>query len=160
MTAGFMPASSHRRLLPLRIRPARWWPLIFSALAVWPLLYLVPALYEDIRFSLRGIHTVGWYSDFGPYYVDGRPYFLYAYKVENVTYGGRGLYDDDTSDIYYRKPGDPIGVTYLEKAPWISTMRAVRWDLKESAVLMAIPLFIFLGGIGLSFKPRRRRERA
>jgi hypothetical protein len=139
-----------------RIRPVRFWPLIFSAVAVWPLLHFLPALYEDLRFSLSGRHTVGWYSDFGPYYVDGRPYFFYAYKLENVTYGGRGLYDDDTSDIYFRKLGDPIGVTYLEKAPWVSTMRSVRWDLKVSAVLMAIPLFVFLGGIFLSLIPRHR----
>jgi hypothetical protein len=143
------------------IRPVRFWPLIFSVLAVWPLLHFVPPLYEDIQFSLRGVHTIGWYSDFGPDvgpYKDnaGRAYFIYAYRVGNVTYAGRGLYDDDTSDIYFRKPGDPIGVTYLEKAPWVSTMRSVRWDLKVSAVLMAIPLFVFLGGIFLSLIPRHR----
>jgi hypothetical protein len=127
---------------------------------VWPSLYLLPALYDDVRFSICGAHTVGWYSDFGPdNYGGDRPYFLYAYKVENVTYGGRGLYDDDTSDIYYRKVGDPIGVTYLKNAPWISTMRAVRWDLKESAVLMTIPLVMFVGGVFLSLKPRPRTSR-
>ena len=138
-------------------RPARFWPLIFSALALWPLLYLLPAICWGIRFSLGGTQTVGWYSDFGDYYDSReRRYFLYAYTVEGVTYSGQGLYEDDTSDVYFRKPGDPIGVTYLSKKPWISTMKAVRSDLEESAVLAAIPFFVFVGGICFSFRPRRR----
>ena|SRR5215475_67815 len=99
-------------------RPARLWPLALSALFVWPLCYLLPSIYRNARFSLGGTQTVGWYSNFGPYYdARGRPYFLYADSVGGVTYGGRGLYDDDTSEIYFRQAGDPIGVTYLTRKP-------------------------------------------
>jgi hypothetical protein len=114
----------------------RTWPLIFSALAAWGLVWLVPTVWENFRYW-RGTHTIGWYADFGPEYRAGRPYFCYAYAVGTVTYGGRGLYDDDTSDIYQRKVGDPIGVTYLPKTPWESTMRPTKWDLQLSATLAA-----------------------
>jgi hypothetical protein len=138
-------------------RPVRLWPLIFSALALWPLLYLVPVLYSDIRFSLGGAHTIGWYSDFGPYYgTNGKPYFLYAYKVGTATYGGQGLFDDSTSEVYFRKPGDPMGVTYLAKKPWLSTMRWPTWELKQSAMIATIPFLVFVGGLYLSMRPHRK----
>src|SRR5215470_19217946 len=102
--------------MPGLSRPRRYWPLAFSALAVWPLLYLLPAVYVYAQFSMEGTYTVGWYSDFGEYHdARGRPCFLYAYSAQGVTYGGRGLYDDVESEVYYRKSGDPIGVTYLRR---------------------------------------------
>jgi hypothetical protein len=110
-----------------------------------------------VRFTTDGTHTVGWYSDFGPYYgTSGKPYFLYAYKVGTATYGGQGLYDDDTSEVYFRKPGDPIGVTYLLRAPWISTMKAE--DLTESMALASIPLLFFWGGICFTLWPHRKER--
>jgi hypothetical protein len=118
-------------------RPVRIWPLLFSALALWPLLY-----------RLVGIQISGRTTN-------GKPYFLYAYKVGTATYGGQGLFDDSTSEVYFRKPGDPIGVTYLAKKPWLSTMRWARWELKQSAMLATIPFLIFAGGLYLSMRPRR-----
>jgi hypothetical protein len=157
------PRETHIRLqyqdlkFRTKIRFVRFWPLLFSVVAVWGIVRLLPTIYEDIQFSRIGTHSTGWYSDLDPGYdIKGRPYFEYAYTVKQVTYGGRGLYDDETSEIYYRHSGDPIEVTFLSKRPWISTIKAVEWDLRESALWATICLIIFLWGIWLSLVSRTK----
>jgi hypothetical protein len=73
-------------------------------------------------------------------------------RLKRLPIAGEGYTDEETSSINYRKVGDPIGVIYLTKAPWISTMRPVEWDLKQSAFLAIIPLVIFLGGFWFSVR--------
>jgi hypothetical protein len=98
---------------------------------------------------------VGWYSDFDPKYgADGRPRFGYAYKVGSVTYGGLALYDDETSKIYYRKAGDPIGVSYLRQKPWVSTIEPVEWNFRVSRLAMTALAMAFILGILLSVARR------
>ena len=117
--------------------------------------YFSPLFYEAFLYAYSGAHTVGWYSDFGPDYgADGRPYFFYAYKVGSVTYGSPGLYDDDNSEIYFRKVGDPIGVSYLKQKPWISTIKPVEWNFRFSRLALVIFAVAFTFGIWLSVSRR------
>lgn len=130
----------------------RTWPLSLSAVALAVFACLFSFFHETFSYSLGGSHTVGWYSDFGPDYgTDGRPYFFYAYKVGSTIYGGRGLYDDETSDIYFRKVGDPIGVSYLKQKPWMSTIRPVEWNFRFSLLALMILVVIFTCGIWLCY---------
>jgi hypothetical protein len=129
----------------------RVWPLALSALALWGLIHILPNLYQDFRFSRNGAHTIGWCLDFDhDVFIDGRPYFSYAYTVGATTYGGQGLYDDQNSDMAFRNVGYTIGVMYLRKTPWISTVRAVEWNVKELGFWAIGCLIIFLGGLWLS----------
>ena len=142
-------------------RLVRLWPLSLSALALAIFMYFFPTFCEAFLYSWAGSHTIGWYSDFGPdYSPDGRPYFFYAYKVGNNTYGGRGLYDDDTSasDIYFRHVGDPIGVSYLRRKPWVSTIKPVQYNFTISCWSLGILAIAFISGIGLSALPVTQRE--
>jgi hypothetical protein len=107
--------------------------------------------HETLLYAWGGVHTIGWYSDFGPDYdADGHPYFFYAYKVDGVTYGGRALYDDETSDIYYRNVGDAFGVTYLRKKPWISTGKPIAWNLHFCRLPLMFLFLAFVVGIWFS----------
>jgi hypothetical protein len=109
-----------------------------------------PTFFESLRYEWKGAHTIGWYSDFGPYYSDGRPYFRYSYRVGAVTFGGQGLYDDDTSDIYFRHVGEPIGVQYLTQRPWVSTIKPTAWNFRFSRNLLALSFVMFSSGLWLS----------
>ena len=146
-----------RSTIPVRIM--RVWPLSLSLVALLTFAYFSPIFYEAFLYSFAGSHTVGWYSDFGPDYgPDGRPYFFYAYKVNGVIYGGRGLYDDENSGIYYRRAGDPVGLNYLKQKPWISTIKPVEWNFRLSRMAIVILSVSFTFGVWLSVSRRRVRE--
>src|SRR5690349_24725601 len=140
-------------------RLVRTWPLSLSVVAMAVFAYFSPLFYEAFLYAYTGARMVGWYSDFGPDYgADGRPYFFYAYKVASVTYGGRGLYDDDTSEIYDKKVGDPIGVSYLKQKQWMSTIRPVEWNFWFSRLALVVLAVTFILGIWLSISWRPMRE--
>jgi hypothetical protein len=138
-----MPINSSVKLL-------RIWPLMFSALAICGLVYIFPNLYENVRYFRDGVQTVGWYSNFDADDTDGHSYFKFAYKVGGVTYGGRGLYDDATSDIYFRNPGDPVSLTYLNKEPWVSTAKPWKWNLRQETLWATLCFVSLLASVCFS----------
>ena len=120
----------------------------------------VPDLYQDFRFWGGGAHAIGWCLSFDQdNYIDGHPYFSYSDKVGTTTCGGHGLYDDQNSDIAFRNVGHPVGVIYLRKTPWISTIRAVAPNVEELGLWATYCLIIFPGGVWLAVRRARSRER-
>jgi hypothetical protein len=146
---------SVRYNFPFRV--VRIWPLFLSAIALGIFVYISPLFYKYALYKFVGVRAVGWYSDFGPYYYSSdRPYFLYAYKVGSATYGGRGLYDDAQSDIYYENLGHPVGVSYLTNKPWVSTLEPVEWDFEIGCIGVVLLAAVFVCGIRLSVTSRSR----
>ena len=133
---------------------------MLSAVALGTFAYSSPMFYETALYAFSGSHTVGWYSGLNDHFADGHWYFSYAYRVGGVTYGGRGSYQDANSSIYYRNVGDPIGVSYLRRKPWVSTLESVEWNLKIAWRALVTLAAVFLLGIGLSVSWRPEREHA
>jgi len=77
--------------------------------------------------------------------------------VKDTTYGGKISWEDTDSDIYSRKPGDKVWITYVAHKPWISQQY---WDmesnLRDSERWAAFQLATFMGGALLSIFPRRK----
>jgi hypothetical protein len=140
------------------LRIARIWPLIFSFLALWGIARVLPDFYCDFLFWSDGVGATGWISGRAcgqdP---NGHPYFCYAYSVKGITYGGRGLYDDENSDIDF-SDHPPIYLIYLPPAPWRSTIKPVAWNLRMSALWGSFCVTVFLGACLLSVLPRKKRE--
>jgi hypothetical protein len=132
---------------PLRVLSI--WPLLLSALALGIFIYNSEQFYRSALYEFCGSQTVGWYSDFQ---ADCPPHgqcFLYAYRAGGVTYGGRGLYENaDNSDIYFKNVGSPVGVGYLTKRPWVSTLEP--GDFKFDCVATTALTVLFVWGIRLS----------
>jgi hypothetical protein len=132
------------------MRFQRIWPLFLCLLGLAALVADVPIFLESLRYHFMGVRTSAWYSDFGPYYERGKPYFIYSYRIENLTYTGRRMFDDEHSSIYFRHIGDSLSVTYLRSEPWISSAEPVEFDLTISSIVAAVALSMLLVGIWLS----------
>ena len=140
-------------------RVVRIWPLLLSAIALGIFVYISPLLYESALYEFGGGHTEGWYSDFAPERpADSDPYYSYAYRVDRVTYSGTSLYDDALSDVYFRKVGDPIWLTYLKRKPWVSTLEPTGWNFKIGSRAAALFAVVFISGIWLSVARRPKLE--
>jgi Protein of unknown function (DUF3592) len=122
----------------------RIWPLAFSMIALGYLILTVSHLRPASEFSRHAVHTNAWYTDLS----QKEENYYYAYAVGNTTYSGRALYNDAHSDIYYRKPGDKLEITYDSSKPWVSTLAGHELDdLRSSERKVAISLVVLLLGI-------------
>jgi hypothetical protein len=127
---------------PIRLK--RSWPLAFSASALYASARMTPSRWRDFEFSRYAVPAHGWYTDLS----QSDEYYHYAYAVGNTAYEGRALYADTHSGIYYRKPGDKIGVMYLSTKRWVSKLG---WNssyyLRNSERWATLHFFVFVSGI-------------
>ena len=124
----------------------RIWPLAFSALALWGFVHILPTLYGDLEFSRDGVRTAGWYTDLE----EQNDNIHYAYRVEDVVYGGQESWDEENSNIYSHHNGDKVEIMYLSGRPWISTRRLnPSAYLQDSETWALFDLSIVFGGIWL-----------
>ena len=137
-------------------------PLAISGLAFLGLFYSLQIFREEWKFHRRGVDVLGWYTDLNYDYGECTgsncsARFHYAYRVNDVVYDGTGLFEDAPSEIYCcTKVGHAMHAKYLSGQPWLSTTKAVDWDMNFYPIFGAFCLLVFISSVLFTYLILRR----